>query len=386
MSSDFQVDPDNLIDFLEAIEDPRIDRHKKHNLIDILIIAICAAICGATNWVEIEVFGNSKLNWFSSFLNLKNGVPSHDTFRRVFMLLDPEEFRAAFISWVKAVTKDKDLKQICIDGKALRRSFERGKASSAVHMVNAWSTGVSLSLGQLKTEDKSNEITALPKLLNLLNVKGHIVSADAIHCQKKSARKILDSGGDYLLGLKGNQKYLESRVIEKFEQKTGAGIRSCSKDIFKTQEKGHGRMEKRICTVLTPKPGKEFGINPLEQWPELNSIIEISSERTNLKTGETSQEKRYYISSLKTSAEEFLSAVRGHWEVENKLHWVLDVVFREDDCRSRSGYSPENFSMLRQFALNLIKMNPSKRSIKVKQKSAGWDEDFLLSILINSEI
>lgn len=386
MSEKVGIRPENLIDFLEAIEDPRIDRTKRHELIDVLVIAICAAISGATNWIEIEDFGNAKFNWFSSFLNLKHGVPSHDTFRRVFILLDPDQFREAFIWWVKAVTKDKDLKQICIDGKTLRRSFDRGKSNSAVHMVNAWSTGVSLSLGQVKVDGKSNEITAMPKLLELLNVKGHIVSADAIHCQVRTANKVLEQGGDYLLGLKGNQEYLEERVQEKFKIKKGPGSRSHHKDIHKTKEKSHGRLEKRSCTVLTPKEGKNFGINPLEKWPQLNSIIEIQNERTDLKTGETSLETRYYISSLITSAEEFLEAVRGHWEVENKLHWVLDVVFREDDCRSRTGFSAENFSMLRQFAFNLIKLEPSDRSIKRKQKLSGWDEDFLLSVLLNAEI
>lgn len=386
MSKKIQIEPVDLIDFLEAIDDPRIDRHKKHDLIDILVIAICAAICGAKNWVEIETFGNAKLDWFSNFLKLEHGIPSHDTFRRVFILLDPEQFREAFIAWVKAVTKDKDLKQICIDGKALRRSFERGRANSAVHMVNAWSTGVSLSLGQMKVDGKSNEITAMPKLLELLNVEGHIVSADAMHCQVKTAEKILDRNGDYLLGLKGNQEYLEERVRERFQIKKGPGSRSLHKDIHKTKEKNHGREDKRVCTVLTPKEGKSFGINPLNKWPELNSIVEIKNERTDLKTGETSEEIHYYISSLISSAKEFLEAARGHWQVENKLHWVLDVVFREDDCRSRTGYSAENFSMLRQFALNLIKLEPSKRSITVKQKLSGWDETFLLSVLLNDGI
>ena len=355
-------------------------------MIDILVIAICGAVCGATNWVEIEEFGKAKLNWFSTFLNLKHGIPSHDTFRRVFILLNPEQFRESFISRVKAITQDKDLKQICIDGKFLRRSFERGRACSAVHMLNAWSTGVSLSLGQMKVDGKSNEITAMPKLLELLNVKGHIVSADAIHCQVKTAGKVIEQEGDYLLGLKGNQSYLQDRVKEKFKQKSGLGSRSCHKDSHQTEDKAHGRIEKRRCTVLIPKEGKSFEINPLKKWPELNSIIEIQSERVEVKTGKLSQETRYYISSLKTSAREVLEAVRGHWEVENKLHWVLDVVFREDDCRSITGFSAENFSMLRQFALNLIKLEPGKKSIKVKQKVAGWDEDFLLSVLLNSKI
>ena len=292
----------------------------------------------------------------------------------------------SFIAWVKVITQDIDLKQICIDGKALRRSFERGKACSAVHMLNAWSTGVSLSLGQMKVDGKSNEITAMPKLLDLLNVKGHIVSADAIHCQVQTANKIIEQEGDYLLGLKSNQHYLEDRVKEKFQKKSGPGSRSCHRDSHQTKDKAHGRLEKRKCTVLTRKKGQSFGINPLNKWPELNSIVEIINERTDLKTGEVSEETRYYISSLTTSAKEILEAARGHWEVENKLHWVLDVVFREDDCRSRTGFSAENFSMLRQFALNLIRLNPSKKSIKVKQKIAGWDEEFLLSVLLNGEI
>lgn len=386
MSKDEGIDPANLIDFLEAIQDPRIDRTKRHELVDVLVIAICAAICGATNWVEIEDFGHAKQDWFSQFLNLKHGIPSHDNFRRVFILLDPEEFRNAFINWVKLVTEDKDLKQICIDGKSLRRSFDRGKKGSAVHMVNAWSTGVSLALGQVRVGSKGGEIKGLNKLLNLLNVKGHIVSADALHCQTKTAQSILDKQGDYLLTVKGNQKYLKSRIQEKFSQKTGMGARSFVKQKFKTVDTSHGREEKRVCTVIQAKEGKTLGINPLEKWPSLNSLIKVRNERTDLKTGETSSETRYFISSLKVSAQELLQAIRGHWEVENKLHWVMDVIFREDDSRARTGFSPENFSMLRQFALNLIKMEPSKKSIKRKQKLSGWDEDFLISVLLNDQI
>lgn len=386
MGEKFEIEPGNLIDFLEAIDDPRIDRTKRHELIDVLIIAICAAICGAKNWVEIEDFGHAKFTWFSNFLNLKHGIPSHDTFRRVFILLDPDQFRIAFINWVKAVTKDVDLKQICVDGKSLRRSFEKGKSSSAIHMVNAWSTGASLCLGQMKSEGKSNEIKTVPKLLDLLHVKGHIVTTDAMNCQVKTAEKIIEKEGDYLLCLKGNQEYLNDRVREKFSQKTGPGSRSVIKDKSTKTDKGHGRIEKRTCTVMRAKEGKSLGINPLEKWPSLHTIVEVKSERTNTKTGETSSESRYYISSLVAPAREVLEAVRGHWEVENKLHWVLDMVFREDDCRSRTGFSAENFSMLRSFALNLIKMEPSNRSVVRKQKLSGWDEDFLLSVLLNDRI
>ena len=380
MSKDFKIEPAYLMDFLQAIDDPRIDRTKKHELIDILVIAICAAICGATNWIEIEDFGHAKYDWFSQFLNLEHGIPSHDTFRRVFILLDPEEFREAFINWVKAVTQDKDLKQICIDGKALRRSFERGKNNSAIHMVNAWSTGVSLSLGQQPVDSIHGPFSVVVVVVVV------VVAADAIHCQTKTAQSILDNSGDYLLGLKGNQEYLEKRVRERFETKGGAGSRSFTRDKYKTKSKGHGRTEERVCTVFTLKKDKCWDINPLAKWPSLNSIIEIQSKRVDNKTGVVSEEKRYYISSLKRGAKEALEAVRGHWEVENKLHWVLDVVFREDDCRSRTGYSAENFAMLRQFALNLIKQEPSKKSVKRKQKLSGWDEEFLLSVLLNTGV
>lgn len=383
---DFKVDPQSLMDYLEALEDPRIDRTKKHALIDILLIAICAAICGAKTWIDIQDFGNAKKEWFTTFLNLEHGIPSHDTFRRVFMILHPEDFLEVFINWVNAITKDTDLKQICVDGKSLRKSFTKGKAASAIHMVNAWSTGASLSLGQLKSEGKSNEIKTVPKLLERLNIKGCIVSADAMSCQKKIASKILEKEGDYLLALKGNQEYLNERVRDRFEELKKPGPKTVNIDVFTSKNEGHGRREKRVCKVLTPKKNKSLGVNPLEKWPELNSLIEISSERVIKKTGEISSEKRYYISSSKDSAESLLAAVRGHWEVENKLHWVLDVVFREDDCRSRSGYSPENFSMLRQFALNLIKKEPSDKSVRRKVNIAGWDEHFLLEILIGHGI
>ncbi len=382
MSKDFEVDAKSLMDYLDALEDPRIDRTKKHALIDILVIAICAAICGAKTWIDIQDFGKAKQEWFEVFLDLGHGIPSHDTFRRVFMILNPEDLLEVFIQWVQALTKDTDLKQICVDGKSLRKSFIKGKASSAIHMVNAWSTGASLSLGQLKSEGKSNEIKTVPKLLDRLHIKGCIVSADAMSCQLKTAEKILEKEADYLLALKGNQEYLEKRVKEKFEELSKPGPKSIKVDSFTSEDDGHGRIEKRVCRVMTPKKGKSFGVNPFDKWPSLNSLIEINSERINKKTGVISTEKRFYISSCVDSAEAILEAVRGHWEVENKLHWVLDVVFREDDCRSRSGYSPENFSMLRQFALNLIKKEPSKKSIRRKVNIAGWDENYLLEILI----
>ena len=207
-----------------------------------------------------------------------------------------------------------------------------------------------------------------------------------MNCQVKTAKAILDKGGEYLLALKGNHEYLEQRVQEKFIQKSGPGSRSVKRSSCTTKKKEHGRIEKITCTVLTKKEGKSLGVNPLENWPSLNSIVEIRSERASVLTGAVSTEKRYYITSLEAPSDEILGAVRSHWEVENKLHWVLDVVFREDDCRSRTGYSPENFSAIRQFALNLIKQEPSKKSIKRKQNLAGWDEEFLLRVLLGGVI
>lgn len=379
---DKKINPAVLRDYLEALEDPRIDRTKKHALIDILIISICGAICGAKTWIDIEDFGKSKKEWFSTFLNLENGIPSHDTFRRLFLLLNPNEFSQVFMSWVKDLTKDTDLEQICIDGKTLRKSYDSAKSNSAIHMVNAWSTGASLALGQLKAEGKSNELKTVPKLLELLDIEGCIVSADALSCQVKTAQKILDKQADYLLALKNNQKTLEKRVKDEFLKCSNKGSKPFEIETITKENKGHGRIEKRTCKVISAKEGKVLTVNPFNKWPDLNSIIEINSMRTIIKSGEYSEEKRYYISSRKTGAADFLKAIRSHWEVENKLHWVLDVIFKEDECRSRAGFSGENFAMLRQFALNLIKQEPSKKAIRRKQNIAGWDDSFLIKILI----
>ncbi len=262
-----KIKPAVLKDYLEALEDPRIDRTKKHALIDILIIAICAAICGAKTWIDIQDFGESKKEWFASFLDLKHGIPSHDTFRRLFILLNPEKFLEVFMNWVKELTKDTDLEQICIDGKSLRKSFEKGKKGSAIHMVNAWSTGASLALGQMKVpkNSKTNEIKTVPKLLSLLDIKGCIVSADAMSCQKKTAETIINKEGDYLLALKGNQESLEEKVKEKFKNLSKPGPKGVKVDTHTSQKEGHGRVEKRTCTVLTAKDGKDLGINPLKK-------------------------------------------------------------------------------------------------------------------------
>jgi predicted transposase YbfD/YdcC len=378
-----KIEPEFLVDFLQGIKDPRIDRTKKHELIDILVIAICAVICGAKSCVEIEDFGEAKQEWFSIYLNLNNGIPSHDTFRRLFMILDPEKFLEVFIKWVAAVTKNTDLKQICVDGKTLRRSFDKGRKSSAIHMVNAWSTGASLSLGSMISDGKGNEIKTIPKILDLLDIKGSLVSNDAMGCQINIAKKIISKEADYLLALKGNQPMLEERVAEKFNSILKSGPKPFLIDEYiEENNKKHGRFEKRKCRVITKKEMKSLGINPLEKWPSLNSLIEIQSQRINAVTGIVSEEKRYYISSSTGSAKYFLTATKSHWEVENKLHWVLDVAFKEDDCRCSVGNSAQNFAMLRQFALNLVRQEPTKKSVQRKQKIAGWVEEYLLQILL----
>ena len=377
-----EIDPRDLMDCLSELEDPRIDRTKKHALIDIIVIAICAVVSGAKSWVDIADFGESKKEWFSTFLDLEHDIPSHDTFRRLFLLLRPEHFFIIFKKWIKVITDEADLEQICIDGKSLRGTFEKGKRFSAIHMVNAWSTGIGLALGQIKTEAKSNEITAVPELIEALDIKGTIVSTDAMGCQVKIAEKIRQKEGDYLFALKGNQESLEDKVKEKFYEASRPGRKTVVVGEFTTvDEKSHGRHETRKCKVITAKEGKNLGVNLFYKWPDLNSLIEVSSQRIDLKTGEVSNENHYYISSATMNAESFLKATRSHWQVENKLHWVLDVVFKEDECPIKAGYSAQNFSMLRLFALNLIKLEPSKKSIRRKQNLAGWDESFLMRIL-----
>lgn len=371
-----------LIEHLSVIVDPRIDRTKKHHLIDILVIAICAAICGAKTWIDIEDFGKSKESWFKGFLSLSHGIPSHDTFRRLFLLLDPE----AFISWVQALTKDTNLEQICVDGKTLLRSFNKAKGISAIHMVNAWSTGASLCLGQLKSEGKSNEIETVPKLLDLLNIKGCLVSLDAMNCQKKIAEKIDSQGGEYLLSLKSNHRYLHKRVEAAFDNLSQRGGRRFHNvEVYKEKDKGHGREEERVCTVLKAREGKSLGVNPFSYWPRLKSLIRVESKRLERLEGKKSCSIRFFISSSDISARDFSLCIRRHWEVENKLHWVLDVSFKEDESSCSSGYSAENFSMLRQFALNLVKKEGSQKAVRRKQNIAGWDERFLLKILIGND-
>ena len=362
------------------LKDPRIDRTKLHPLINILVIALCAAICGADNWVEIELFGQSKREWFARFLDLTNGIPSHDTFGRVFARLDAEQFQRCFINWMEAVCEVLKGQVVAIDGKALRRSHDRTIGKDAIYMVSAWATKNQVVLGQTKVDDKSNEITAIPALIDLLELSGCIVTTDAMGCQKKIAKQIVDKGADYVLALKANHGTIHADAQTLFEDAQAIDFTDC--DYHKTVDKGHGRIETRECWA-TAHPEYLNALHKPEQWQDLKTVVRVRAKRQIGEKHET--ETRYFISSLPGKAKLLLHAVRNHWHIENRLHWVLDVTFREDDSRIRKGNAAQNMAVLRHMALNLLKQEQSsKRSIRGKRLKAGWDERYLAQILCGS--
>lgn len=367
----------SIAEHFADLEDPRIDRRRLHPLINILVIALSAAVCGADAWTEIELFGEAKRAWFAKFLDLTNGIPSHDTFGRVFAALDAEQFQRCFSNWVRSTCTLLKGQVVALDGKTLRRSHNRTIGKDAIHMVSAWATESQLVLGQTKVDDKSNEITAIPALLELLELSGCIVTIDAIGCQKEIAKQIIEQGADYVLALKDNQGRLHDHAKTLFEDAEAIGFADC--DYHKTVDKDHGRVETRECWV-TAHPDYLAALYKPEQWAGLQTAIMIRAERRIGQKTET--ETRYYISSLPGHAEYLLNAVRDHWHIENRLHWVLDVAFREDDSRIRTGNAPQNMAVLRHIALNLLKQEQSaKRSIRAKRLKAGWDEDYLAQVL-----
>ena len=365
--------------YFGQVKDPRVERTKKHKLLDIMVISICGVICGGDSWTEIELFGKAKHDWLASFLELPNGIPSHDTFGRVFAALDPAQFEQAFVSWIQAVHQVTAGEIIAIDGKQLRHSYDQSAGQAAIHMVNAWAVTNHVVLGQEKVATKSNEITAIPKLLEKLALNGCIVTIDAMGCQRAIAEQVLEQGGAYLLALKENQGHLYQDVVGLFESAHKIDFRGVAHDYCRTVNKGHGRIESRACWVITELA--HWGcIRKLDAWPQLNMVVKVQAERRIAET--VSQETRYYISSLNSSAALALEAVRGHWGIENGLHWVLDVVFQEDACRVRQGDAAENLAILRQIALNLLKQEPTlKVGVKAKRLRAGWDERYLRRVL-----
>lgn len=360
------------------LTDPRIDRTKLHKLLDILVIAICAVIAGADNWKDIADFGQAKIDWFKTFLELPNGIPSHDTFNRVFARLDPQEFQNGFISWVSAVSEVIDGQVIAIDGKVLRRSHDRGIGKAAITMVSAWASANRLVLGQVKVDDKSNEITAIPQLLQALEVSGCIVTIDAIGCQTEIAETIIDQQADYVLSLKDNQGNLFEDVHLLFEDLEKSQYKAYTFDYHKTVNKNHGRLEIRECWTISDAEVLRH-LRGFMNWKNLLTVSRIRAQR--LMGEESSCEDRYHIASI-TGAKRVLWAVRSHWGIENELHWTLDIAFDEDRCRVRKDNGPENFAILRHIALNLLKQEKTcKRGIKGKRLLAGWKEDFLLKVL-----
>lgn len=365
-----------LRDAFQDLTDPRIERNKRHSLEDILILTVCAFICNANTWTDVEVFGHAKYTWLKSFLALPNGIPSHDTLGRVFSRLDPEGFRQCFVRWMEAVAQVTQGEVVAIDGKTLRRSHDRANGQSAIHMVSAWAATNSVVLGQIKTEEKSNEITAIPELLKLLAIEGCIVTIDAMGCQKEIAATIVAQEADYVLALKGNQGQLYEDIKLFFDHGVETGFGPIPVDTHETRDKDHGRIETRRHWMTSTLEG----LVDRDQWADIQSIGMVESQREI--DGEISVERRYYISSLEAGAEQFGAAVRSHWGIENRLHWCLDMIFREDESRVRKDHGPDNMAMLRHLTLNLLRQDKtSKTSIRGKRLKAGWDENYLFKIL-----
>ena len=366
----------SIIQHFSGIEDPRIARHKKHRLSDIFFIAICATICGADNWVAIETFGKAKKDWFTQLLKLEHGIPSHDTFGNVFAAIDTQKFSESFSRWVADLAQLTPSQVIAIDGNCLRGSIDRASGKAAIYMVSAWAHQNQLVLGQQKVDDKSNEITAIPKLLLQLDIAGAVITMDAMGCQTKIATQIIQQGADYVLSLKGNQGELHDDVTTFFNSSLAPAIGNISYD------GEHGRIETRTVRATADIQWLQ---ERHSQWAGLNSIIAITAKR-ELKN-KTEEETRYFISSLDAGDPKKLGhIVRAHWGVENNLHWVLDQAFDEDSHRARAGHSAVNMAVMRHIALNLIKTEKTaKVGVKTKRLKAGWDNDYLLKTLLGEQ-
>ncbi|NJL80281.1 MAG: ISAs1 family transposase [Richelia sp. SM1_7_0] len=366
-----------ISDYFINLEDPRIERTKRHHLIDVITIAICAVICGADSWVAIETYGQAKEKWLKRFLELPNGIPSHDTFARIFALINPEKFQECFLSWIKSVAILTDGEVIAIDGKSLKHSYDKKAGNRAINMVSAWAGTNKLVLAQRKVDSKSNEITAIPELIKVLDIAGCIVTIDAIGCQKEIVNLISQKNADYIIALKKNQKNLYENVELLFKEAISKRCEGFSASHYSTSESGHGRDEIRNYLMLSDISNQ---IDSDNKWKNLKSIGMVESVRTE--NGKTTVETRYYISSLNLEAKKFGDSVRSHWGIENSLHWILDVALNEDDCRIRKDNAPQNFAVLRHIAVNLLGQEKSKKlGIKNKQFLASMDDSYLAKVL-----
>lgn len=358
--------------YFSSLTDPRVDRRREHNLEDILFIAIASVICGAESWNDMEEFGKSKEEWLKTFLSLPNGIPSHDTFNRLFSALDSEELGRCFLSWTSAVAKEVENEVIAIDGKSMGGTRTSG-SKSIVHMVSAWSDQNHMVLGQVKVNEKSNEITAIPQLLELLVLKGCIVTTDAMCCQRDIASTVIEKEAHYLLALKGNQGNLQEAVDDSFRF---LSVVSSDEQI----DAGHGRVETRRCQVINDLSL----IENKKEWKGLRTLVKIESERYLKNSVKTEKETRFYISSLEADAGLINCSVRKHWGIENSLHWVLDVDFREDYSRKRIGNAAQNFTLINRIALNLLKNEKTtKGGMRGRRLKAGWDNGYLIKLLKN---
>jgi predicted transposase YbfD/YdcC len=364
------------------VEDPRVAYLVIHPLINIITIALCAIIAGADNWSEVATFGERRKEWLGRFLDLRQGTPAHDTFSNLFGMLDPGELQNGFLSWVQAVHQRVTGEVVAVDGKKLRHSFDTASGQPMITMVNAWASEAELVLGQLKVTDESNEITAIPALLRLLDLHGCIITIDAIGCQRDIATQIVEQGADYLLAVKSNQEQLYEDIELFFRLSAENGFAKVNHTHARSVNKGHGRIEVRDCWAISGEESLQF-LRAYEEWPRLQTIVRIDSERHL--GDKVSRESRFFISSLPNDAEHLLHVKRSHWTIENKLHWVLDIAFREDDSRVRLGHGAENLASLRHMAVNLLKQeNSAKGGIHNKRLQAAWDEDYLVKVLSGS--
>jgi predicted transposase YbfD/YdcC len=359
------------------LSDPRRQHGQRHRLLDVIVVALCAVIAGSNTWQEVETFAQRRRDWLARFLDLDNGVPSHDTFERVFDRLDPLALQRRLLSWLTALADGLGIGHIAIDGKTARHSGSPTRGIKALHLVSAWATEYSLTLGQVATQEKSNEITAIPELLELLDLEGALVTIDAMGCQKAIAARIVEGGGDYVLSVKDNQEHLRQDVIDCLC--AALDDEEIKSETYEYEEKGHGRIEKRWITVITDPEG----IRDQELWAKLKVVGSYYVERTV--AGKTSEEMRFFIGSRVMSAKQYGQAIRGHWQIENGLHWSLDVSFREDDSRIQKRNGGINFALLRKIALSLLKRHPSKDSINRKRYAAALDASFLEEIITSPD-